>query len=598
MLSSRVVRANGRTELMIDGNLLPATAYTTYFEERSRYEDFIAAGYRIFFVNVSMTALPINSAVTGFTPFRVGVFEDPDHPDYSEFEDAVRKILRACPDAYIFPRIYVSMPRWWTVQNDAECIDTPKGGRREFLGSEAFRRDGAEMLRQIVSHIKSADYASRIAGWQLCGGLTQEWFQHDWLGCPAPAVLRGFCRYMQEEYGVTDAPAPHFEAIRGSGICTDENDKHYVEYLNVCVAASLEHFARTVKEATANEQVVGAFYGYVFERSTVNMGSCALRKLLGSPYLDFFSSPNSYTHARRFGIDWADMLPVDAIKRHGKLAFVECDIRTYLTMGVQESRPGVYPTDIYPLSKPGEPSVWSGPPTPALSRAALRKCFAHQLTKGSGIWWFDMWGGWYRDPILMQTLTECKQIQEDALAHPGCAFAAEIAVIADEQAKENTGASHAADRAVPQNRITIGNAGAPFDGEMAEDFSAYCHQYKAFVFPSPTPSPAGERAMALCRERGIPYLTATLERPFISLEEYVSFFKKAGIHLYAEGSDVVYVGNGFVALHSETGGEKRLCLPEACTLTALFGATNVRMEEQSVIFTLEDCDTALFRVEK
>ena len=27
MLSSRVVRANGRTELMIDGNLLPATAY-------------------------------------------------------------------------------------------------------------------------------------------------------------------------------------------------------------------------------------------------------------------------------------------------------------------------------------------------------------------------------------------------------------------------------------------------------------------------------------------------------------------------------------------------------------------------------------------
>ena len=596
MLNSSIRHEKDRVTLWIDGQVLPAAAYTTYFEERSRYEDFIAAGYRIFFVNVSMTALPINSAGTGFTPFRVGVFEDPDHPDYSEFEDAVRKILRACPDAYIFPRIYVSMPRWWTVQNDAECIDTPKGGRREFLGSEAFRRDGAEMLRQIIAHIKAADYAPRIAGWQLCGGQTQEWFHHDMCGYPAPAVLHGFRRYMQQEYGVADAPAPHFEVLQGDGICIDENDKHYEEYLNVCVAQSLEHFAKTVKEETDHDQIVGAFYGYVFQRDL--LGSCALRKLLDSPYLDFFSSPNSYTHARRFGIDWSDMMPVDAIKRHGKLAFVECDIRTYLTMGVQESRPGVYPEDIYPTAKPGAPSVWSGPPTPALSRAALRKCFAHQLTKGSGIWWFDMWGGWYRDPILMQTLTECKQIQEDALARPDCDFAAEVAVIADEQAKENLCAHHVADLAVRQNHITMGNTGAPFDGEMVEGIADYLHKYKALIFPSPMPSPAGERAMALCREQGIPYLSATLEHPLISLEEQVAFLKAAGVHLYAEGGDVVYAGNGFVALHSETGGEKRLLLPQERSVTPLFGAANVRVEGNCIHFTLEACDTAMFRIKR
>ena len=514
---------------------------------------------------------------------------------YSEFEDAVRKILRACPDAYIFPRIYVSMPRWWTVQNDGECIDTPKGGRREFLGSEVFRRDGAEMLRQIVAHVKSADYAPRIAGWQLCGGMTQEWFMHDLCGYPAPAVLRGFRRYMQKEYGIADAPAPHFEVLQGDGICTDENDKRYVEYGNVCVAESLEHFAKTVKEETDNAQIVGAFYGYVFQR--ILPGSCALRKLLGSPYLDFFSSPNSYAQARRFGIDWADMMPVDAIKRCGKLAFIECDIRTYLTMGVQESRPGVYPEDIYPTAKPGVPSVWSGPPTPELSRAALRKCFAHQLTKGSGIWWFDMWGGWYRDPLLMQTLVELKGIQETALSRGNRDFAAEVALIADEQAKANMGATRPADRAVSQNCVTLGNAGVPFDGEMAEDFSAYCHKYKAVVFPSPIPSPAGERAMAICRERGIPYLTATVARPAIPPEEYVSFFKEAGVHLYAEGGDVVYAGNGYVALHSETGGEKRLSLPAARTVTPLFGATDVRVEGTEIRFTLAACDAALFQID-
>ncbi|MBR6728426.1 MAG: hypothetical protein IKM08_09565 [Clostridia bacterium] len=598
MLNSCIESANGRPELVINGKRLPAAAYTTYFEERSRYEDFIEAGYRIFFVNISMTALPINSAVTGFTPFYVGVFEDPDHPDYSEFEDAVRKILRACPDAYIFPRIYVSMPRWWTVANDEECIDTPKGGRREFLGSEQFRRDGAELLRQIVSHIKAADYAPRIAGWQLCGGQTQEWFFHDLCGYPAPAVVRGFRCYMKETYGVENAPVPDFSLLRGDGVCEDENARRYVEYCNVCVAQTLEHFAKTVKEMTDHKQVVGAFYGYVFEKAIVNVGSCALRTLLDSPHLDFFSSPNAYTYARRFGIDWADMLPVDAIKRHGKLAFVECDIRTYLTTGVQEARPGVYPKDIYPLSKPGVPSVWSGPPTPELSRAALRKCFAHQLTKGSGIWWFDMWGGWYDDPLLMETLAEFKDIQEHTVPRTNRDFAAEVAVVADEQAKENLCAKHAADSAVSANRIVTGNVGAPFDGQMVEDFPALAQQYKAFIFPSPIPSPAGERAMALCRERGIPYLTATLEHPFLTLEEQVDFLKKAGVHLYAEGGDVVYAGNGYVALHSETGGEKRLLLPAERAVTPLFGATDVRVEGQTVIFTLEPCDTALFQIEK
>ena len=102
MLRSNIERKNGVPRLLIYGQHTTAMAYTTYFEERSRYEDFIQAGYRIFFVNVSLTASPINSAVTGFTPFRVGVFEDPNNPDYSEFEDAVYKILRTCPEAIIF----------------------------------------------------------------------------------------------------------------------------------------------------------------------------------------------------------------------------------------------------------------------------------------------------------------------------------------------------------------------------------------------------------------------------------------------------------------------------------------------------------------
>ena len=58
MLTSAIRIHGGTPILYIDGQPTAAMAYTTYFEERSRYEDFIDAGYRIFFVNISLTKAP------------------------------------------------------------------------------------------------------------------------------------------------------------------------------------------------------------------------------------------------------------------------------------------------------------------------------------------------------------------------------------------------------------------------------------------------------------------------------------------------------------------------------------------------------------
>ena len=71
------------------------------------------------------------------------------------------------------------------------------------------------------------------------------------------------------------------------------------------------------------------------------------------------------------------MLPVDSVKLHGKLCFIECDIRTHLTRAMQYSRPGVYPEGIYTTEdEHGSKTVWSGPDTADLSISALRKAFA------------------------------------------------------------------------------------------------------------------------------------------------------------------------------------------------------------------------------
>ena len=86
MLRSEIKLINGAPTLLIDGKAKVPMAYTTYFEERSCCSDFAKAGYKIFFVNASFTILPINSYATGFSPFRVGIFEDNENPDFCSID--------------------------------------------------------------------------------------------------------------------------------------------------------------------------------------------------------------------------------------------------------------------------------------------------------------------------------------------------------------------------------------------------------------------------------------------------------------------------------------------------------------------------------
>lgn len=594
MLKSHIEFENGKPFISVNGELHSPLAYTTYFDECGEFSDFIKAGYKIFFVNVSFTDLPISNT-SGFTPFRTGVFEK-DEPDYSEFDGVVRGIVSQCPDALIFPRINISMPWKWIEENINETIATAKGGNRESFYSDSFLRDGAELLKVLVSHIRSADYSGRIAGFQLCGGTTQEWFHHDLFGSFSPFALEKFREWMLGKYGVENASLPDKKDLE-SGALTEEVQK-YAEFCCEAMAKTAEHFARTLKEYIKNQQIVGIFYGYNAFVSDYLWGTHGMRHIIDSPYIDFFSSPCAYDDNRNSGLDWGDMIPVDSIKNHNKLAFIECDIRTHLTKRMQDSRPGEYPDDILLLrDSNGNKTVWSGPDTLELSLSAIRKAFAHQLTKGSGIWWFDMWGGWYHDPKIMAELEKMNQIADFSMNKKSEVYpSAEAVLFIDERAYANIPRGNPLLAAVGTTRVAMGNTGIPFDLCMVEDAPEVIHKYRTAIFTAPIPTQCGIKAVELCEKYNISVIKASEEKPYFTTNELRELLVSSGVHCYNNKNNVVNVGGGYLGVHSVADGEINIKLPKKYKVKSLLGIDLPECKTDNISFNMKKHDTAVFEL--
>lgn len=593
MLKSKIEFINNKPLIKVDDKLYSPLAYTTYFDECGEWSDFVKSGYKMFFVNVSFNELPINN-VTGFTPFKTGVFEG-QVPDYTEFDDIVRGILKECPAALIFPRIHISMPRKWLRENPYETVITA-GENRESLFSDKFRIDGGELLKKLLNHVTSADYSSRIAGYQLCGGTTQEWIHPDLFGSYSEMGIEKFKKWAFQKYGIKDIKAPEREELENC-VHNDEISKYY-EFCSEENTETIEHFAKVTKEFTGNTQIVGVFYGYNAYVSDCLWGFHGLRHIIDSPYLDFFSSPCGYDCSRSLGVDWSDMLPVDSLKLHNKLCFIECDIRTNLTKRMQDSRPGKYPDNIYTLTNAeGNKTVWCGPETTELSISAIRKAFARQLTKSSGIWWFDMWGGWYHSPVFMGELENLRLLYEEiAEKDTDCLPKSEVAFFIDERAYANIQRGNHMINTVSHLRIIMGNSGIPFDTFMVEDAEKILENYKFAIFTAPYPSDIGSKALRLCKELNIPYYSASENNAFISTDELRKILVSVDVHCYNDDGCVVYCNKGVLGIHTVKDGEVIIKLPKKLKLRELLSETSSDFEAEEFTFTAPKHSTKLFEI--
>lgn len=408
--------------------------------------------------------------------------------------------------------------------------------------------------------------------------------------------INKFRVWMKEKYGSGDIPLISKSDFDGGEF--NETVSRYGEFSCETAARTAEHFSKALKEYINNEQIVGIFYGYNAYVNDYLWGHHGMRFIIDSPYIDFFSSPCGYDNSRGLGVDWSDMLTTESLKIHGKLYFVECDIRTHLTRRMQDSRPGIYPDGIYTLyNENGNKTVWCGPETPELSLSAIRKAFAHQLTKGSGIWWFDMWGGWYHDNDIISELKKMKTIAESSKEKNAERYpSAQVVMFIDEKAYLNNPRDSHLCHSVNITRSAMGNTGIPFDLCMVEDAEKALNKYRAAIFTAPLPSESGKKALNICRNLNIPYISADTENSFFGETQLRDFLLSSNIHCYNSDGNVICCVNGFLGIHSVKDGIAEIKLPAEYTVRPLLGTSLDECRTDRILIDMNKHDTAVFEL--
>jgi hypothetical protein len=437
---------NGAPTLFINGQPHNGMAWATYGPTAEVFRDFSQAGVTLYTFSGTPTEAGYGLSKTTWTA--------PDQFDYSEFDQRVLTLLSVNPNAFFFPRLYLHAPKWWSERHPEDVVltDPGDGKPRPFIhsggkpapswASEAWRRDTAAALRRLIAHIEASPYADRVIGYHLASGTTEEWMmwganENEWVDY-SPANLARFRQWLRQQYGTDEQlrRAWHDDSVtfETAAISTkaqrlqtrlgslrdparEQPAIDFYLYNSELVADTINYFARTVKDATHREKIVGVFYGYLLqlcgEQRQQNAGHLALGRVLASPDIDFLTSPTSYAFRQLGGEGTAHFMSLfDSVKLHGKLWFNENDVRTSLSGG-----------------QVGE---WGRPANLKGDLLQQDKELALALVHGAAQWWFDVGGNKYNHPRLMGRIGELVKAAGAAQSLDRSAVD-EVAMVVDER---------------------------------------------------------------------------------------------------------------------------------------------------------------------
>ena len=486
---------NGAPTLFVDGSPHSGFAYMSFNLQERYARQFADRGVDLFMLSVSPDYDYMQISSDGWPT--------PDRHSYADFDARMQTILRACPQASVFPRLYLCSPPWWDKEHPQELmqgvdglydpvanfgflprdVDEQKLGLAKMtvpsVSSEAWLEFSANALRQFLRYAE-ATYGDSIVGYLICSGGTQEWYYWGAFedifpdqSRPHQEAFRSWLSDRGRNPGTGD-PIPPLSARKGSELGlfrdpTSQSGSLAIEYWKFhawAIENAMSRFCRVARQTVGPDRILGVFYGYFVdlqrqENCWHNSGHLAFRRMSLDPNIDFVTSPTSYKDRKMGGFSIFNSL-TESLAHHGKVWWDENDILTPLAAECK--------SDLFYMPKSARESLH-----------LQRREFANALCHGSPMWWFDMFGGWYDDEATMSDVGRMTDIARKALAFDRSGDADVAVVLDDESICYTECTNRLTVPLVTDQLMELGHTGAPFSMVHVEDI-ADIRRHKVYLF--------------------------------------------------------------------------------------------------------------------
>ena len=391
---------------------LPRIAYRSFWPQERYNRQFAEAGVKLVFIYPANTDCSLAVPYSSYPMIWTG----PGQYNWAPLDRHIGDVLKWNPQAKLMVMIDLNTPAWWVESHDG--ADSFRQLAETVLRDD-FKRDAKEYMRRFLEYTESK-YRDKIVTYQLSCGGTCEWY--DWQkGKPGPLKHAAFAKWM----GRPGLRVPEDREKTSHDLFYDpvkDADKiAYWRFHNRLLADAMLDFAAEAKRIIHGRVPLGTFHGYIMELGAHRLlyeGQLGYDRTFQSPLLGYHTEPADYAN-RRGGGTGGFLYCIDSLFANHKGAWHEVDHKTYCVKDSEN-------IGTRRLTNNGKRIDLR---SQAEAVGALRREFAMAMIHGSHLWWFDMFGGWFDDPVIMANMKRMTAISERfAETGPG---KAEVAVLAD-----------------------------------------------------------------------------------------------------------------------------------------------------------------------
>ncbi len=489
-MKTSVIRHNGQLMIDIGGTPYSVLSFKSFRPNPANVSEFYAAGVRLFDVLSSGVLCGLGVPYSRFGESWVGEYEY----DFSPIDRQMEMFLENAPEGYFAPMFQIDTRPWYLAQH-------PKAPNSfthlsQIAGNEAFRKAAAAYLKAVVRHCEET-WGDRIYGYFLLGGTTTEWFSDFDHEAGHPFKEEAYRRWCGDGTATLPEQA-RLERPGGTFLEKDEADVCRARRFHAELIADLIlYLAAEVQSVLCHEKLLGLYYGYLFELGSPRLheaGSLGYERVLLSPDIDMVSAPSSYA-LRGQDDPGAFMTTWKTLDVHNKLFFNEFDHRTH-TIPEQLAEPVEGGDNHFYLTFPGYESRCADE---AESLDLLYRDFLLCQSTGAGMWWFDMFDGWFRSEGMMRAIADMMAIDRELQAVPRHSVAG-IAVFAEGESLYRVRKHSGVANGLSDFRRTLAQLGAPSDWfTIADIHTPATDGYRLYIFLDQYDMP--EARLAAIREK-------------------------------------------------------------------------------------------------